>query len=124
PWTSFHHHEGHELGQQQMWNPDGTIRSNYVIKDGRRYGLVGAMGCSGKRSSLPFYRSAAMTPEWLSDEEADSVHPHRVGAFRAVDQAGAVVTEQALTGKITIAHFFFTQCGDVCPTTTRHLARL
>src|SRR5438105_15958924 len=81
PWTSFHHHEGHELGQQQMWNPDGTIRSNYVIKDGRRYGLVGAMGCSGKRSSLPFYRSAAMTPEWLSDEEADSVHPHRVGAF-------------------------------------------
>jgi antitoxin component YwqK of YwqJK toxin-antitoxin module len=47
-YTSFHHHEGHEIGQQQMWNPDGTIRSNYVIKDGRRFGLLGALGCTGK----------------------------------------------------------------------------
>lgn len=46
--TLFHHHDGHELGRQQMWNADGTIRSNYVIKDGRRFGLLGAMGCTGK----------------------------------------------------------------------------
>lgn len=48
--TSFHHHEGHESGQQQMWNADGTIRSNYVIRDGKRYGLLGTMGCTGKRA--------------------------------------------------------------------------
>jgi antitoxin component YwqK of YwqJK toxin-antitoxin module len=46
--TLFHHDAGHEVGQQQMWNGDGTIRSNYVIKDGKRFGLLGAMGCTGK----------------------------------------------------------------------------
>jgi antitoxin component YwqK of YwqJK toxin-antitoxin module len=48
PYTAFRHHAGHEAGQQRMWNADGTIRSNYVIRDGRRFGLLGAMGCSGK----------------------------------------------------------------------------
>lgn len=48
--SMFTHHEGHELGRQQMWNPDGTIRSNYVIRDGKRYGLLGTMGCTGKRA--------------------------------------------------------------------------
>jgi antitoxin component YwqK of YwqJK toxin-antitoxin module len=48
PFTSFHHHEGHEAGQQQMWNADGSIRSNYVVRDGRRYGLLGARGCTGQ----------------------------------------------------------------------------
>jgi antitoxin component YwqK of YwqJK toxin-antitoxin module len=46
--TWFHDHLGHEVGRQRMWNPDGTIRSNYVIKDGKRFGLVGALGCTGK----------------------------------------------------------------------------
>jgi antitoxin component YwqK of YwqJK toxin-antitoxin module len=50
-YTLFHHHAGHELGQQQMWNADGTIRSNYVINHGRRFGLVGSMGCTGKGKS-------------------------------------------------------------------------
>jgi antitoxin component YwqK of YwqJK toxin-antitoxin module len=47
-YTQFNHHAGHETGQQRMWNADGTIRSNYVIKDGKRFGLLGAMGCTGK----------------------------------------------------------------------------
>jgi hypothetical protein len=51
-YTSFIHHEGHESGQQRMWNLDGTIRSNYVIKDGRRFGLLGALGCTGKDTIL------------------------------------------------------------------------
>jgi antitoxin component YwqK of YwqJK toxin-antitoxin module len=46
--TVFHHHAGHEVGQQQLWNPDGSIHSNYVLRDGKRYGLLGAMGCTGK----------------------------------------------------------------------------
>lgn len=47
-YTSFNHRAGHEAGQQRMWNADGTIRSNYVIKDGKRFGLIGALGCTGK----------------------------------------------------------------------------
>ena len=46
--TLFNHRAGHEVGQQRMWNADGSIRSNYVIKDGKRFGLIGAMGCTGK----------------------------------------------------------------------------
>jgi len=46
-YTWFNHRAGHEVGQQRMWNADGTIRSNYVIKDGRRYGLLGSLGCTG-----------------------------------------------------------------------------
>ena len=47
-YTSFNHRAGHEVGPQRMWNPDGSIRSNYFIKDGRRFGLLGALGCTGK----------------------------------------------------------------------------
>jgi len=47
-YTWFNHRAGHEIGQQRMWNADGSIRSNYVIKDGKRFGLIGALGCTGK----------------------------------------------------------------------------
>ena len=49
-YTWFNHRAGHEIGQQRMWNADGSIRSNYVIKDGKRFGLIGAVGCTGKET--------------------------------------------------------------------------
>jgi antitoxin component YwqK of YwqJK toxin-antitoxin module len=51
-YTLFNHHEGHEVGQQRMWNADGSIRSNYVIRDGKRFGLLGAMGCTGSGTPI------------------------------------------------------------------------
>jgi antitoxin component YwqK of YwqJK toxin-antitoxin module len=36
---------GHENGPQQVWNADGQIKSNYLIKNGRRYGLFGTKSC-------------------------------------------------------------------------------
>ncbi len=39
------------------------------------------------------------------------------GPFRLVDQAGAVVTEEALKGKPSLVFFGFTHCPDICPTT-------
>ncbi len=41
-------HRGHEVGLQQMWNSDGSVRSSYAIRDGKRYGLIGARGCTGR----------------------------------------------------------------------------
>jgi antitoxin component YwqK of YwqJK toxin-antitoxin module len=41
-------HQGHEAGLQQMWNLDGSVRSSYVIRNGKRYGLLGARGCTGR----------------------------------------------------------------------------
>ena len=40
-----HYVDGREDGQQRMWWPDGALRANYVVRDGRRYGLLGAKGC-------------------------------------------------------------------------------
>lgn len=48
PLTWFNHVRGHEVGLQRMWNADGTIRSSYAVRDGKRYGLVGSMGCTGR----------------------------------------------------------------------------
>lgn len=79
------------------------------------------VGCGRPAADLPYFRGADMTPEWLTDIEASAPAMHHVAAFRAVDQHGATVTEQVLEGKVTIAHFFYTTCGDVCPITTSHL---
>jgi len=46
PFRDFNYAEGHESGRQQMWYPDGTLRANYVVQNGRRYGLIGAKPCT------------------------------------------------------------------------------
>ena len=38
--------DGKEAGAQRMWNEDGTLRANYVIKEGRRFGLLGSKPCA------------------------------------------------------------------------------
>jgi antitoxin component YwqK of YwqJK toxin-antitoxin module len=40
--------EGQPEGTQQMWFENGQIKANYVIKNGRRFGLFGAKGCMGQ----------------------------------------------------------------------------
>lgn len=47
PYTEFNYVAGHESGLQRMWTSYGKLRANYIIRDGRRYGLIGAMGCRG-----------------------------------------------------------------------------
>lgn len=126
--SEFNFVDGQESGQQQMWNADGSIRSNYVVRDGRRYGLLGAVGCAGRNDStatesLPFFRDSTLTPTWLTADEASTPAMHRVADFRAENQDGHSVTTAALAGRITLVHFFFAHCVDICPTTTRNVAR-
>jgi len=45
---SFTYAAGQEEGQQMMWYEDGSIRANYHVKDGRRYGSIGTKGCGEK----------------------------------------------------------------------------
>ena len=45
PFRIFHYAKGHEDGLQQMWWEDGAVRANYVVKDGRQYGLIGRKLC-------------------------------------------------------------------------------
>ncbi len=43
-----YNNQGQPEGTQQMWFATGQIKANYVIKNGRRFGLLGAKGCMGE----------------------------------------------------------------------------
>jgi antitoxin component YwqK of YwqJK toxin-antitoxin module len=43
----FNYANGHENGSQKMYFEDGGLRANYVVKDGRRFGLMGTKPCTG-----------------------------------------------------------------------------
>jgi antitoxin component YwqK of YwqJK toxin-antitoxin module len=40
-----HYKNGQEDGVQKMWHPNGKLRSNFIIVQGRRYGLLGTKNC-------------------------------------------------------------------------------
>ena len=44
--------KGHEEGQQQWWYDGGKIKANYIIKDGRRFGLLGTKNCINVSDSV------------------------------------------------------------------------
>lgn len=48
----MHYEKGHEEGSQKVWYDNGKIRSNYVIKNGRRYGLLGTKNCKNVSDSV------------------------------------------------------------------------
>jgi antitoxin component YwqK of YwqJK toxin-antitoxin module len=44
--------KGHEQQTQRWWYDNGKIKANYVIKDGRRYGLLGTKNCINVSDSI------------------------------------------------------------------------
>jgi hypothetical protein len=48
----FHYEHGYEQGSQKMWWENGIIRANYVVKNGRRYGLVGLKLCMNQNDTV------------------------------------------------------------------------
>ncbi len=48
----FHYRNGQEEGRQVLWYDDGKIKANYIIKNGRRYGLLGTKNCVNVSDSL------------------------------------------------------------------------
>ncbi len=49
---SFHYDRGQQVGHQQLWDENGAIRTNYVIKNNRRYGLLGTKNCVNVSDSI------------------------------------------------------------------------
>ncbi len=43
---------GQEEGTQKMWYDNGKIRANYVIIEGKRYGLLGTKNCKNVSDSI------------------------------------------------------------------------
>lgn len=44
--------KGHEDGHQQWWYDNGKIKANYIIENGRRYGLLGTKNCINVSDSI------------------------------------------------------------------------
>lgn len=48
----FHYSKGQELGSQRLWWDDSTVRANYEIRNGKKYGLIGIKLCSNPYDSV------------------------------------------------------------------------
>ena len=48
----MNYERGHESGSQKQWYDDGSIRSNYIIRNDRRYGLLGTKNCINVSDSV------------------------------------------------------------------------
>lgn len=48
----MHYHQGKEDGSQKVFYDNGKIKSNYVIKDGKRIGLLGTKNCVNVSDSI------------------------------------------------------------------------
>lgn len=48
----IHYLSGHEERAQQWWYDNGKIKANYIIKDGRRFGLLGTKNCINVSDSI------------------------------------------------------------------------
>jgi len=44
-YRDFHYEKGYEAGTQKMWEADGRLKANYVVRNGRKYGLTGSKNC-------------------------------------------------------------------------------
>ena len=51
----FNYKNGYEHGSQKVWFPNGKIKSNYIVKDNRRYGLLGTKKCVSSATEIPVY---------------------------------------------------------------------
>lgn len=86
--------------------------------------VVGIVAAHQRTEPLPFYRSAALTPEWLTARQANGPSTHRIAHFAFVDQRGRAVTQSTVRGKVYVASFFFTTCTGLCPNLYLNLARV
>jgi antitoxin component YwqK of YwqJK toxin-antitoxin module len=50
-----HYKNGQEDGVQKMWHANGKIRSNFVLIQGRRYGLLGTKNCRNFNEKILAY---------------------------------------------------------------------
>lgn len=75
--------------------------------------------------SLPYYNTPDFTPVFLSDRQSVNKQiPHTIAHFKLVNQDGDTLSDAAIKGKIHVADFIFTSCGNICPTMTEQMARV
>lgn len=48
----MHYRNGQEDGRQECWYDNGQVKANYIIRGGRRYGLLGTKNCVNVSDSV------------------------------------------------------------------------
>jgi protein SCO1/2 len=75
--------------------------------------------------SLPQFEKADLTPFWPAElPKGTTKEVAQVEAFTLTNQAGKVVTASSLDGHLSVVHFFFATCHDVCPRMVSQVQRL
>ena len=82
-------------------------------------------GCGSRDSGgLPYYGDASLEPRWYARAVDVPATLHRTGDFALTDQRGRRITAADLDGRVHVAQFFFSACGDVCPLVRRRLQQV
>lgn len=80
--------------------------------------------CSSEKERLPYYNTPDFTPVFIQNPNhiTDSI-THRIGSFSFTDQDGQIISDKTIDGKIHVANFIFTSCGNICPIITQNLKK-
>lgn len=75
-----------------------------------------------ERVQLPYYNEPTFTPIFDNDEALIEKNiTHKIDDFSFLNQDSILITQKIIEGKIHIANFIFTSCGNICPKMTAHL---
>ncbi len=79
---------------------------------------------NGKASSIPFFLTAELSPEWIATDDNRYKDIHTVAPFSFTDQDSSIVTNETFDNHFYVANFFFTTCPSICPKMTAKMADL
>jgi len=78
-----------------------------------------------EKPRLKIYQPADINPKLLdASAQIDSSRDHTVAEFELYNQDGDTIRIGDIDGKIYVADFFFTSCGNICPIMTNHMKEL
>lgn len=82
-------------------------------------------GCKNNlQTGLPYFNDPDFTPVWMDKTDNAFARLHIIPPFALTDQNGRVITNKTTAGKIYVANFFFTRCGNICPKMTVNMHRV
>jgi protein SCO1/2 len=82
-------------------------------------------GCKNNvKTGLPYFNDPDFTPVWFAENDPAIQKLHTIPPFALTDQNGQLITNKTTTGKIYVANFFFTRCGNICPKMTDNMHKV
>jgi protein SCO1 len=73
---------------------------------------------------LPIYTPAQLNPLLVDSSLQRSKAEHHLLDFQLTDQTGRTITLADTKGKVVLADFFFTTCGNICPKMSTQMERV